>query len=155
MNKKLTNNIFRSAALAMIAGLVIIPAAYCDPTASSISASTEASLQASSEATSAASTEASYSASSEAGLEAGFPLIFTGANNGSDDIPAPQKIVDQNYHPIINAPAAVPEIQVQNYYWPKAAQPAPVQQVARVHKGGVLAHYSNQHVVLEHKVHHS
>lgn len=151
MNKKLTNNLFRSAALALIAGLVIIPAAYCDPSAATLSASTEASLQASSEATSAASSEASYSASSEAGLESGWPLIFTGANNGSIDM-TPAVAPVNNYHPIINAPAAVPEIQVKNYYWPTAKQTTQVAQ--HVHKGGILAHYATQHVVLEHnKVH--
>ena len=156
MNKKLTNNLFRSAALAMIAGLVIIPAAYCDPSAATLSASSEASLQASSQATSAASSESSYSASSEAGLEAGWPMIFKGANNGSDDIPAPQKVVDANYHPILNAPAAVPEIQVKTYNWPKTAAPAPAQQVAHVHVGGMHAHYAAQHVMLEHhKIHHA
>jgi len=150
MNKKLTKNLCRSAALAMIAGLVIIPAAYCDPTQASLSASTEASLQASSEATSAASSEASYSASSEAGLEAGGPLIFTGAN-GSWQMPAPTAAPVNNYHPIINAPDAVPEIQVKNYYWPKTQGTTAV-----AHVNGLHAHYAIKHVALiHHNGHHT
>ncbi len=143
MNKKLTNNLFQSASLALIASLIIIPAAYCDPTQATLSASTEASLSASSQAVSEASSEATLQASSEAGLEAGWPLIFTGAN-GSYDVPTQESVVPvNNYHPVINAPASVPEIQVKNYNWPAAQQLANQEQ-------GLHAQYAKTHVIAMH-----
>lgn len=47
MNKRLKNNHFLSAALALAAGLVVIPSGYCDPTQAIQPTSTEGIMQSS------------------------------------------------------------------------------------------------------------
>lgn len=128
-----------SFAVALIAGFIVVPAAYCDPTAASLSATSEASLSASSEAGLEAGSQAQYSASSEATVESGFPAIFTG-NNGSYTLPTQVQIDARNARIAAARDEViqthVPEIQVVNYSWPvehTVAQSQAVRTIAHHH----------------------